>query len=201
MRISISPLQVTAGRKDPQQGSVPPSTCLASFVDEGAQGLAHGGAQVRALADGHAQGAGQPLEGPQHIRGVGAEAGQQGPDLEGKGRGGRPSPFAQVTSPAWNHGYAMTELPGTPRYLPLQRVIDLGLHALPSLGKLHGCRREGEDEQSSRGSKALLRPREGKGGPMQPPRGSQKPRTTPAGPPALPSSSPLLFRVAAKGKK
>lgn len=75
-----------------------PPTCLAAPVDEGAQGLAHSGAEVRALADGHAQGARQPLEGPQHVCGVGAEAGQQAPDLEGAGRRGRRAAFGQDTA-------------------------------------------------------------------------------------------------------
>lgn len=77
-----------------------PPTCLAAFVDERAQGLAHSGAEIWALTDGHAQGAGQPLESPQHICGVGAEARQQSPDLEGKGKGGRPQSLPKSLLPS-----------------------------------------------------------------------------------------------------
>lgn len=96
---SASPLSRSPQGTRTHHKGLSPLTCPAAFVDESAQGLAHSGAEVWALADGHAQGAGQTLEGLQHIHGVGAEAGQQGPDLEGKGKGGRVAPFAQVTHP------------------------------------------------------------------------------------------------------
>lgn len=103
-RGSVGPSAPTPALSGSLQGTGPPGTpaepptCLAAPVDEGAQGLAHGGAEVRALADGHAQGACQPFEGPQHVRGVGAEAGQQAPDLERAGRRGRRAAFGQDTA-------------------------------------------------------------------------------------------------------
>lgn len=118
----------------PPRALGPIHTRLTALGDEGAQGLAHSDPQVWALTDGRAQCPRQPFEGGGHVRGLRAEPRQEGPDL-----GGWEGWSRTVTSRHSGPRTIQLMSPQLIPYLPLERIVDLGLHCPARLGQIRCC--------------------------------------------------------------